>query len=241
MDIDKIIQAAQEAEQLKNFEDTPVKVLHDYDGTDRDKEMLSFIYCCFMTSDPHSDKEDIEKLLATVRMQTPSVWDYIDRDLYMIDFCVPENCQLKFATQRQMFDVLTILNGIIMTTQTIERSSKIALDYNHDLTSFFVHIFNNAEIRWLFSESESDPQEKICMFLKMMVRKSPVDLGIWGNWLEPAALPMPINSKIISRAIELGIINMGANILMTRNDISRACANIFPEDPVKGWYALISE
>ncbi|MBR4533905.1 MAG: DUF2400 family protein [Bacteroidaceae bacterium] len=224
-------------ENMTCFADSFIKVLHEYDGTAKDKEMLALFACCLMTSDAKSDKKDIEKLLAIIQEQTPSVWDYIDRELFMVDFHMRPVRTLSFADDMQVFKVFVILHGIILTTQTVERSLKISYNYNGNYEDFFIRLFRNAGVKDIFSNDPSDSQERIWTFLRLMVRKSPVDLGSW-DWIPPSILQVPINEDLVWSANKIGLIKGGANTAQTRAVITDAFREHFPEDPAKGYFAL---
>ncbi len=225
-------------ENMACFKDSFISVLHEYNGSGKDKEMLAFVACCFMTPNAKSDKKDVEHLLSIIREQTTSVWEYIDREMYMVDFFDPSMRTLSFANDMDVLKVFMLLHEVILTTQTIERSVQISYDYNGNYEDFFINIFNSAGVKDIFYADRSDPQERIWTFLRLMVRKSPVDLGLWGNWITPADLQMPINENFVRAAYKMKLYDNIDVTPASRRRITDAFKTYFPDDPVKGFFAI---
>lgn len=81
--------------------------------------------------------------------------------------------------------------------------------------------------------------KRVCMFLRWMVRSgSPVDLGLWSSFIDRRSLIMPLDTHVLTEAGKLGLVksrnaSMGAALKLTAS-----MAQIFPEDPLKGDFAL---
>lgn len=225
---DELIKLAYEGENPERFKNTFIGVLHSYIGRDYDREMLAFVGCALMTGDEQKDKETLEGFLSTVRQRTPSVWEYIDLEFYMMDY----------AMDVRMLRLLMLLHEVILTTQTIEKSVKMSLRYNKSVEDFFLKLFANAEVDDIFSFDENDPQTKIWTFLRLMVRNAP-DLHQW-RIMKLTDLLIPIDEKIARAAKSLGITSTDE---LTKNNqirITNYFRFVFHEDPVKGYYALLA-
>lgn len=91
--------------------------------------------------------------------------------------------------------------------------------------------------RWM-GVSELNPQKKLNMFLRWMIRKnSPVDFGIWTSF-SPADLIIPLDTHVNQMAYELGLTTSKAYTLNNARKITEMLKIIFPEDPCKGDFAL---
>ena len=76
------------------------------------------------------------------------------------------------------------------------------------------------------------------MFLRWMVRKgSPVDFGIW-NRVSPAQLLVPVDTHVYTVARSLGLTSRRSADLKTSIEITGKMAEIWPEDPARGDFAL---
>lgn len=86
--------------------------------------------------------------------------------------------------------------------------------------------------------SSKSPQKKINMFLRWMVRKgSPVDLGLWESF-SSRELIIPLDTHVAHVAKTLGITSSETYSLSSAKRITKALSEVFPDDPVKGDFAL---
>ncbi len=80
--------------------------------------------------------------------------------------------------------------------------------------------------------------KRLYMFLRWMVRRnSPVDFGIW-NSISPADLIIPLDTHVYQVAVRLGLTARKAADLKTAMEITHTLALIWPDDPVRGDFAL---
>ena len=80
--------------------------------------------------------------------------------------------------------------------------------------------------------------KKINMLRRWMVRNDgKVDLGLWTSTL-PSELIIPLDVHVYTQARQLGLTERKAKDLSTALEITLAFKEIFPQDPVKGDFAL---
>lgn len=81
--------------------------------------------------------------------------------------------------------------------------------------------------------------KRICMFLRWMVRKdSPVDLGLWSDFIDCRSLIMPLDTHVMQQSLRLGLLQSSSTSMSAAQRLSAALAQIFPSDPLKGDFAL---
>lgn len=86
--------------------------------------------------------------------------------------------------------------------------------------------------------SAQSPQKKLNMFLRWMIRpKGEVDFGLWTTF-DPRALIIPLDTHVCQVACELGLIEKPTFSLNNARRITAALAEIFPDDPCLGDFAL---
>ena len=92
----------------------------------------------------------------------------------------------------------------------------------------------------VFGQKE-DPKaanKKIWMLRRWMVRDDGrVDLGLWKN-SDKRDLVIPLDVHVYRQATELGLTKRRAKDILTARDITDSFREIFPDDPVKGDFAL---
>lgn len=80
--------------------------------------------------------------------------------------------------------------------------------------------------------------KRLCLFLRWMCRKgSPVDFGLW-DVCDPCNLIIPLDTHVHKQAIRLGLTKRRTPDLRTAIEITDRFAEIFPDDPTKGDFAL---
>ncbi len=76
------------------------------------------------------------------------------------------------------------------------------------------------------------------MFLRWMCRHgSPVDFGLW-TICDPRNLIIPLDTHVHKQALRLGLVKRRTPDLQTAIEITDRFAEIFPDDPTKGDFAL---
>lgn len=86
--------------------------------------------------------------------------------------------------------------------------------------------------------SAKSPQKKLNMFLRWMIRKeSQVDFGIWKNF-DCRELIIPLDTHVCRVAYLLGLTDSETFSLKNAQTITSALAEVFPDDPCFGDFAL---
>jgi len=97
------------------------------------------------------------------------------------------------------------------------------------------------EMRTTIFRQKSDPKaacKKINMMRRWMVRDDGiVDLGLWKK-ISPKDLIIPLDVHVYDQAYALGLTRRRQKDLKTAMEITDAFRRIWPEDPVKGDFAL---
>ena len=101
--------------------------------------------------------------------------------------------------------------------------------------------------RW-FREHDSKgviPQDtrssckRVCMFLRWMVRSnSPVDIGIWSDIIDHRTLIIPMDTHVVQEAMRMKLITSSSTSMANAIRLSRRLAEVFPNDPIRGDFAL---
>ena len=77
------------------------------------------------------------------------------------------------------------------------------------------------------------------MFLRWMVRDhSPVDIGIWGDFIDKKSLIIPLDTHVLQQSMRLGINKSKTTSMTTARNITAQLRKVFPNDPLKGDFAL---
>ena len=105
----------------------------------------------------------------------------------------------------------------------------------------------DAITRW-FGDTAPVPQDtksackRVCMFLRWMVRDgSPVDLGLWAPQIDRRTLIMPMDTHVLQQSVRLGLLSSKTASMSAAQRLTARLAQIFPDDPLKGDFALFGE
>ena len=79
--------------------------------------------------------------------------------------------------------------------------------------------------------------KRMWMFLRWMVRKPPVDMGIW-EFIPISELKIPVDTHVARISRELGLLKRNSNDCKAVDELSNVLAELSPEDPVKYDFAL---
>ena len=79
--------------------------------------------------------------------------------------------------------------------------------------------------------------KRMNMFLRWMVRKGPVDLGIW-SFIRPSELLIPLDVHVARVSREMGLLTRKSNDFKAVIELTNQLKSICPEDPVKYDFAM---
>ena len=72
-----------------------------------------------------------------------------------------------------------------------------------------------------------------------MVRSnSPVDLGLWADFIDRSTLIMPLDTHVLRQSAHLGLLTTKTATMSAARRLTATLTEIFPGDPLKGDYAL---
>ena len=81
--------------------------------------------------------------------------------------------------------------------------------------------------------------KRVCMFLRWMVRGgSPVDLGLWEGFIDRRTLVVPLDVHVARESVLLGLVPCAGSTMSSARRVTAALAEAFPDDPLKGDFAL---
>ena len=81
--------------------------------------------------------------------------------------------------------------------------------------------------------------KRMNMFLRWMIRKSPVDLGIW-NFMQPKDLLIPLDVHVARVSRNMGLLNRKSNDFKAVIELTNKLKGFSPDDPVKYDFAMFA-
>ena len=81
--------------------------------------------------------------------------------------------------------------------------------------------------------------KRVCLFLRWMVRSgSPVDLGLWADFIDRRTLVMPLDTHVVQQSMRLGLLPSATASMSAARRLTAALSEVFPDDPLRGDFAL---
>ena len=79
--------------------------------------------------------------------------------------------------------------------------------------------------------------KRMCMFLRWMVRKGPVDFGIW-DFMPASELLIPLDVHVARISREMGLLTRTSNDFKAVLELTENLRKFDPEDPAKYDFAM---
>lgn len=216
----------------------PSWFMHQVDGA-TDKELLAFIASSLSYG---SRKQFLPKIQYVMDCSEGRVEQWLLSGRYAIDVPDTNDCFYRLYTYHTMNAFLAALAEMVRQYGSIKAyvkqsimGSKRALDAVKALTNWFA----THDSTGVIPKDATSSCKRVCMFLRWMVRdNSPVDTGLWADIIDKKTLIVPMDTHVVQEANRLGLVASKSTSMSAALKLSAKLAEIFPEDPVKGDFAL---
>lgn len=154
----------------------------------------------------------------------------------------------RFAKDIDIIEVFHILNKLYKEdsglkdlfaygwglNNSISTMLQIVTDYfystvQHDVGQGFYHLIPNPK--------NGGAVKRMNMFLRWMVRKGPVDLGLW-NFIPTSELLIPIDVHVARISRKMGLLSRNSNDFKAVLELSKNLKIFDPKDPIKFDFAM---
>ena len=215
----------------------PSWFMHQVEG-DANREATAFVASCLSFG---SRKQFMPKIQAIVDCAAGDVDAWIRRGSYVRRFspCCGK-CFYRFFTEghmREFFDAYRRLMGERGTLGEYVRGE--AGGDGHEAVKAICRWFGSCGDAPVVPKGASSACKRVCMFLRWMVRdSSPVDLGLWTHFIDKRTLVIPLDTHVVHQAMRLGLLASATASMSAARCLTAALAEVFPDDPLKGDFAL---
>lgn len=217
----------------------PSWFMHQVTGADN-QATLGFIASCLSYGSRKQFFPKIQYLLDCSHGETA---EWVKSGAFRED--IPDDdsrCYYRLYTYHTMHVFLRALQEMIVEYGSIKGFVASALGGNRDclkaveaLTSYFA----GYGIEGIVPKNTQSSCKRVCMFLRWMVRdNSPVDLGLWGEIIDKRTLIMPMDTHVVQQSCRMGLLASKCASMSAARKLSALMAQVFPDDPIKGDFAL---
>lgn len=157
----------------------------------------------------------------------------------------------RFAKDTDIIEVFNILNKLYKDgknlrelfeygysiNKTVETMLQVAVDYFYSRVKFkegeagmgFYHLIPNPK--------NKGAMKRMVMFLRWMVRKPPVDLGVW-DFIDTSKLLIPIDVHVARLSREMGLLKRSSNDFKAVIELTENLKKFDAKDPIKYDFAI---
>ena len=235
-ELDKLVE---KYETVEFFYDDPIGIPNRFKDK-RDKEIAGFI-----SSLVAYGRRDvfIKKL--------NELFDIADNEPYnfIINFepKILGNFNYRFGKSEDFAQIFNILKGLYKNDGGLEELFKYAYKNKVDNNMFipvsdyfYSRARDNSSLGFKFmipDARKSSAMKRMCMFLRWMVRKGPVDFGIW-NFMDTSELLMPLDVHVARISRQMGLLERKINDFKAVLELTENLKKFDNKDPVKYDFAI---
>ncbi|MCH4183354.1 MAG: TIGR02757 family protein [Prevotella sp.] len=227
--------------ETKDFQNgDPSWFMHQVNGL-QNQEVMAFIASSLSYG---SRKQFMSKIKYILDVSQNQPFDWLVSGDYAHDIPDDSLCYYRLFSNHKMYSFLKVLKGLYeeygsmadFTRQVVKdhRSSESGLIALKGISDYFF----SQGITGIVPRYGSTCK-RLCMFLRWMCRDdSPVDLGLWSDWIDKRSLFIPLDTHVLKVSQTVGLIHQKTASWSAAVLLTKALREVFPDDPVKGDFAL---
>lgn len=227
------------------IKDDPVQFPHMYKNR-HDIEIAGFIASIFAYG---NRKIFIEKLKEFFIYTDGEPANFIKSG----DFSVikSKNFNYRFSKPDDIIEFLRILSKLYATSDGLMELFKYGYDNKNSLDNLYrtvkTYFYSNVKegmgqgfYHLLPDPDKGGAMKRINMFLRWMVRKSEVDLGIW-NFIPKSELRIPLDVHVARLSRQMNLLSRKSNDMRAVIELTNNLKIFDPNDPVKYDFAIFGK
>ena len=225
------------------IKDDPVQFIHRYKYKE-DIELAGFIASLFAYG---NRKMFISKLNDLFKRADNDISNYVKNG----DFENLKGLEYRFSKDFDIIPVFNILHTLYTESKGLEELFQYSFvprgeGYDHFLTGVIDYFYAHApkEAGHGFYHMLPNPQKggamkRMNMYLRWMVRKTSVDVGIW-DFMEPKDLYIPLDVHVARLSRNMGLLTRKSNDYKAVTELMAQLKKFCPNDPVKYDFAMFA-
>lgn len=169
------------------------------------------------------------------------------------DFSSMKGIEYRFSKENDIIPIFQVLSKLYNESRGLEElfehgykqncldvkvlsAIKTAVDYFYSLApktvgQGFYHMIPNP--------NNGGAMKRMNMYLRWMIRKSSVDIGIW-KFMKPSELLIPLDVHVARVSREMGLLKRKSNDMKAVLELMEQLRKFCPEDPVKYDFAMFA-
>lgn len=150
-----------------------------------------------------------------------------------------EKCFYRLYTVRHMNRFLEAYRKLLVEYGSLGEYVRAHANDGFTAIAAISQYFSQQGISVVIPKDTTSACKRVCMFLRWMVRSgSPVDLGLWADFIDRRTLIIPLDTHVLQQSARMGLLTGKSANMATARRLTDKLATIFPDDPLKGDFAL---
>jgi uncharacterized protein (TIGR02757 family) len=213
----------------------PSWFMHQVCGNEN-QETLAFIASCLSYG---NRKQFFPKIQYILDCSSHQVYEWVASGKFERDIPDDDNCYYRLFTNHAMNKFLHALKDLIAENESIGQYVSHHSSDGFSAITAICNYFSNKGIEAVVPKDTTSACKRVCMFLRWMVRdNSPVDLGLWSQFIDKRSLIMPLDTHVMHEAVYLGLSDCKSPSMAAAKKLTSKLSKYFPDDPLKGDFAL---
>ncbi|MBP5396877.1 MAG: TIGR02757 family protein [Bacteroidales bacterium] len=233
---DTLIRYAQQYETVDFLNGDPSWFMHQVEGMEN-QETMAFLASCLSYG---SRKQFMPKIQQLLDSSEGKPYEWVRNGGYGKMFCPDDgHCFYRLYTNATMCRFLTAYRQLLTDYRTLGNYVRQNASDGFGAVKAICGYFGGKGVSVVVPKDTQSACKRVCMFLRWMVRdNSPVDLGLWADFNDRRTLIMPLDTHVLAEAMRLGLLNSRNATMSTAIKLTESLAKIFPDDPLRGDFAL---
>lgn len=233
IDFDNLVEKYETQDFIK---DDPIQFPHKFSNK-KDIELAGFIASLLAYG---SREQFIKKLNQLFEIANQEPLNFIQN----FDSKIIGDFNYRFGKPNDFIAIFEILKELYNTSDGLEELFKYGKEQDKLFETVVDYFYSRAPqnvgqgfYHMIPNPHNGGAMKRMCMYLRWMVRKGPVDLGVW-EFITPSELYIPLDVHVGRISRQLGLLNRKANDFKAVIELTNNLKEFCPEDPIKYDFAL---
>lgn len=234
--VDQLLKLYAEQYETESFlPDDPSWFMHQVKGT-ANQEVTAFIASCLSYG---SRKQFMPKIQYILDVSSYDVENWIRNGDFVKTIPDDKACFYRLYTRHTMHTLFCAIREMLDEYESIGNYVRSKANNGFDAVKAITGYFASKGIETIIPKNTTSACKRVCMFLRWMVRdNSPVDLGLWKDFIDKRTLIIPMDTHVLQEANRLGLIDCKTASMTAARKLTERLSQTFPDDPLKGDFAL---
>ena len=224
--------------ETKDFiKDDPVQFIHRFKNK-KDVELAGFIASLLAYGSRVQFIKKLDDLFINIAQNEPLNF-ILDFEPKLIgDF------NYRFGKPVDFISIFKILRELYSTTDGLEELFRYGYNKGKMFETVVDYFYARADkvvgqgfYHMIPNPRNNGAMKRMCMYLRWMVRKSSVDVGIW-KFMKPSELYIPLDVHVGRISRQMGLLTRKANDFKAVEELTGKLKEFCPDDPVKYDFAM---